>query len=153
MQRLVLDIQQGEFGAPITLADQPDLQDPAGFFSGGDSACWVAEAGGELVGTVALIDCGRGDAGSSPRLAALRKMFVRADWRGRDKGVADALLDELLNHARAAGFGIVMLDTIRLFEAAARFYLRRGFAEIGREDLPPHFPMMAAAERFFRLEL
>ena len=90
VRRLVLNIQNGEFGVPITLEAQPDLVDPAGFFRQGAGEVWVADLAGEVVGIIALVDIGAGETGrdGAGRDGALRKMFVRADARGAGLGVA-----------------------------------------------------------------
>jgi hypothetical protein len=72
---LILPIQREEFGVPITAEDQPDLRDIPGFYCRADGNFWVALAGGEVVGTVGLLDIGK-------NRAALRKMFVREELLG-----------------------------------------------------------------------
>ena len=146
VRRLVLGIQNGEFGVPITLEAQPDLVDPAGYFRHGAGDIWVAELAGEVVGVIALIDIGAGD-------GALRKMFVRADARGAGLGAAKALLDGLRAHARAAGLRHIYLGTIEEFRAAHRFYEKHGFRLVPEADLPESFPLMGADTRFYGIDL
>jgi len=143
---LVLGIQNGEFGDKITYEQQLDLVDPGAFFGERGGAFWVALAGTEVVGTVGLIDVGS-------RCAGLRKMFVRADMRGAPLNIAQRLLDMVLDHARGHGFQWIYLDTIDAFRAAHRFYAKNGFEEIGREALPPGFPYLPGASKFFRIGL
>lgn len=145
VRALVLDIQNNEFGVPITLEDQPDLVDPAGYFRTGAGEVWVAGLDGAVVGTIALIDIGAGD-------GALRKMFVRADARGAEPGVAKALLDALMNHARAQGLRRIFLGTIEQFRAAHRFYEKNGFHLVAAEEVPANFPRMGDT-RFYGIEL
>lgn len=146
VRALVLGIQNGEFGVPITLEAQPDLVDPAGFFRHGAGEVWVADRAGEVVGVIALIDIGAGD-------GALRKMFVRADARGSEPGIAKALLDILLAHARQGGLRRILLSTIEEFRAAHRFYEKNGFYLVPRADLPESFPLMGADTRFYGIDL
>ncbi|MGY2735328.1 GNAT family N-acetyltransferase [Sphingomonas sp. UYP23] len=143
---LIVGIQAGEFGIPITAADQPDLADIPGFYQSGAGGFWTAVAGGEIVGTIALRDCGGG-------LGALRKMFVAPAWRGRAHGVGAALLAQLLAHARAVGLETVMLGTTAAFVGAHRFYEKNGFVEISLDTLPPSFPRMPLDTKFYRLTL
>jgi len=59
---LITGIQRGEYGMSITLADQPDLADIAGFYRAGNGGFWVAcESGqkGVIVGTASLKDIAR----------------------------------------------------------------------------------------------
>lgn len=147
---LISGIQRGEFGLSITPQDQPDLMNIDGFYRPGAGEFWVAEAqgdvGGKIVGCIALLDIGGGQ-------AALRKMFVDPDWRGADKGVAKSLLYTLLDHARASGVAEIFLGTTTRFLAAHRFYEKHGFARVEKGDLPPSFPVMAVDTVFYRLEL
>lgn len=147
---LISGIQRGEFGLTITPQDQPDLMDIDGFYRPGVGEFWVAEAhgdaGGRVVGCIALLDIGNAQ-------AALRKMFVEADWRGAEKGVAKTLLASLLDHARASGVDEIFLGTTTRFLAAHRFYEKHGFARIEKDALPPAFPVMVVDSVFYRLAL
>lgn len=143
---LILPIQQAEFGIAVTLADQPDLLDIPGFYQAGRGNFWVALDQGQVVGTIGLRDIGEGR-------AALRKMFVAASHRGREHGVAAALLDTLLAWSSAQGLQEVLLGTTDRFLAAHRFYEKNGFEVVPRESLPASFPVMAVDSRFYRLRL
>lgn len=151
---LISGIQRGEFGLSITPQDQPDLMNIDGFYRPGVGEFWVAEAqgdaGGAVVGCIALLDIGNAQ-------AALRKMFVDADWRGPRPGgqgsVAKALLSALLEHARAGGVAEIFLGTTTRFLAAHRFYEKNGFTRIDKDSLPPAFPVMAVDSVFYRLKI
>jgi N-acetylglutamate synthase-like GNAT family acetyltransferase len=142
----ILAIQQQEFGIAVTAEDQPDLSAIGQVYQSGTGGFWVAERAGRIVGTIGLIGFGE-------RQGALRKMFVAADARGREHGVAARLLAILLDHARAHAMTAITLGTIELLHAAIRFYDRNGFAEIAAEALPEGFPRMPVDNRFFRLDL
>lgn len=139
---LIVPIQQLEFGIPVTLEDQPDLADIENFYRRGSGHFWVAEADGRIVGSIGLLDIGNGE-------AALRKMFVAATHRGREHGVAQGLLDELLAWCAEKRVSRVFLGTTAKFLAAHRFYERNGFAEIAKAELPASFPVMAVDTRFY----
>ena len=142
----ILPIQQQEFGIPITIEGQPDLLDIPGFYRKGEGNFWVALAGAEVVGTIALVDIGG-------RQGALRKMFVKTAHRGRDAGVAAKLLATLLAWAKGRSMAEIYLGTTAKFLAAHRFYEKNGFAEIAPEDLPGTFPRMVVDTKFYRLAL
>ena len=143
---LILPIQQGEFGIPITAADQPDLRSIPTFYQSGLGGFWVAELNGAIVGAVGLKDIG-------DRQGARRKMFVAVDARGRELGVAAGLLNALLEHARASDMCNIFLGTTEAFLAAHRFYEKNGFAEIAQCALPASFPVMGVDRKFYRLTL
>lgn len=140
---VILPIQQSEFGIPITLEAQPDLQDIQGFYQRGNGGFWVAESQGAVVGTVALLDIGNGQ-------AALRKMFVAKSHRGGGYGVAKDLIANLLEWCRARGVGEIYLGTTAAFLAAHRFYEKNGFTELAKSDLPGAFPVMAVDTKFYK---
>ena len=141
----ILAIQRGEFGVPITAADQPDLLDVPAFYGRGRGGFWVARDDAGIAGTIALLDHEDG--------AALRKMFVRADLRGRAHGVAECLIDAVLAQARAGGVRVLRLGTRPEMHAAHRFYERHGFRRIDESELPRSFPRMRVDSVFYRLDL
>jgi len=53
---VILPIQQHEFSIPITLEAQPDLLDIPAFYQQGNGNFWIALAGSQVVGTIALRD-------------------------------------------------------------------------------------------------
>ncbi len=143
---LIVPIQREEFAIDITYADQPDLHDVDGFYRRGCGEFWVALHGDDVVGSIALVDIGAGQ-------AALRKMFVKASHRGAGQGVAQALLERLLRHAREQDLREIYLGTTSKFLAAHRFYEKAGFDRVGEADLPESFPRMKVDTRFYRLRL
>ena len=143
---VILPIQREEFGFPITIADQPDLLDIPGFYQQGSGNFWVALADGKVVGTIALRDIGN-DQG------ALRKMFVKAAYRGKELGVARRLLDQLITLATSAQVRDLFLGTTEAFVAAHRFYERNGFVQVPAAALPKTFPLMGVDTRFYHRKL
>jgi N-acetylglutamate synthase-like GNAT family acetyltransferase len=140
---LILPIQQAEFGIPISLEAQKDLLDIPGFYQTRNGNFWIAVHGSEVIGTVALLDIGNDQ-------AALRKMFVKAAFRGRERGVAERLLATLLQWCRARGVCEVLLGTTAQFLAAHRFYEKNGFTDIPQSQLPASFPVMSVDTKFYR---
>ncbi len=141
---LVLDIQQNEFKVPITLKDQPDLQDVETFYGNGLSNFWIAVDHEKVVGTIALIDIGN-------RQVCLRKMFVHKEHRGGAKGVALLLLNKAIEWCREKGIGEIYLGTIDILTAAQKFYLKHGFMVVDKTSLPENFPLMLVDNLFFKL--
>ena len=143
---LILAIQQQEFGVDIRAADQPDLLEIEKFYQAGAGGFWVALAGEELVGTIGLRDIG-------DQQGALRKMFVKAAYRGAEFAVARTLLTTLLQSASDNGIEQIYLGTTEKFLAAHRFYEKSGFARVAESELPPTVPRMALDTRFYKLTL
>jgi N-acetylglutamate synthase-like GNAT family acetyltransferase len=139
---VILPIQQSEFGISITLEDQPDLRDVAGFYQRGSGNFWVALSGAQVVGTVSLLDIGGAQ-------GALRKMFVRSEYRGPNHQVARRLLETLVRWCQERKIREVFLGTTAKFVAAHRFYEKWGFGEIPKADLPAAFPAMSVDTKFY----
>jgi len=139
---LIVPIQREEFDLPVTLADQPDLLDIPGFYQTGGGNFWVALAGERVVGTLSLLEIGNGQ-------GALRKMFVHAEFRGAQQGVAALLLKTLFAWSDAKALREIYLGTTAKFLATHRFYEKNGFREIAKSELPPAFPVMAVDTRFY----
>ena len=139
---LILAIQTGEFGFEITRDDQPDLDQVSDFYRS-RGGFWCAWLGNRMAGTIALKDIGGGN-------GALRKMFVAADYRGRDYSVARKLLEHLVAHARTEGLACLWLGTTSAFVAAHRFYEKNGFVRIDADSLPETFPRMALDTIFYK---
>jgi N-acetylglutamate synthase-like GNAT family acetyltransferase len=142
---LILDIQIGEFGVPITIKDQPDLDNISSFYQKGAGNFWVALSGDKIIGTIALIDIGNSQ-------CVLRKMFVAKEYRGKDKGVAQQLLATLLEWCKLKKINEIYLGTVATYFAAHRFYEKNGFTEIQKNLLPANFPIMAVDTKFYKYE-
>lgn len=143
---LILPIQRDEFGISITAEDQPDLSDIPGFYQKAGGNFWLALCGDQVVGTVALIDIGN-------KQGALRKMFVRPDYRGKPHKTAELLLSELLAWSKQHDMNGIYLGTTENFLAAHRFYEKHSFTLIAKDMLPDTFPIMKVDTRFYVLRL
>lgn len=143
---LILPIQQIEFGVPVTLEDQPDLRDIEASYKGTGGEFWGAFAGDRLVGTIALMDTGH-------QAGTIRKMFVRKEYRGKEWGIGQQLLETLINYCRRGGITDLYLGTVELLKAAHRFYEKNGFQRIDKGDLPSFFPLMGVDNVFYHAEL
>ena len=140
---LIVSIQREEFGLAITAQDQPDLHDIPNFYQTGQGNFWIALHQQTVVGSIALLDIGHGQ-------AALRKMFVQREFRGSTYGTARRLLTTLLDWAKAHRIGEIYLGTTAKFLAAHRFYEKNGFTELSKSQLPAQFPIMNVDAKFYR---
>lgn len=139
---LILPIQQIEFNVPVTLNDQPDLLDVDRFYHGSGGGFWAARHGEEIIGSIALINTGHNS-------GAIRKMFVKKEFRGKQYGIAQQLLDELTAFCAGHVINHLYLGTVGVLQAAQRFYEKNGFTRIEMTNLPPWFPRMAADHIFY----
>ena len=143
---LILHIQNVEFGIPITLELQPDLNEIPGFYQTNNGNFWIAKIDDKIAGTISLLDIGG-------RKGALRKMFVDKNYRGKEFGVGQKLLNTLVDWAKQKGFTEIYLGTTEKFIAAQRFYEKNGFKEIERQQLPVTFPIMEVDNKFYRFSV
>ncbi|NIG54393.1 GNAT family N-acetyltransferase [Chitinophaga sp. Cy-1792] len=143
---IIIPIQTREFGVNVTLADQPDLQQIDSFYHGSGGGFWGIYVGDTLAGTIALINIGH-EAG------AIRKMFVKKEYRGKEYGLAQRLLEHLIAWCREMGIKDLYLGTVNILHAAIRFYERNQFQVIAKADLPSYFPLMSADNVFYHLAI
>lgn len=143
---IILPIQQLEFNIPITIKDQPDLNDIERNYHQTGGGFWGAMVDGQLAGTIALISIGH-------QAGAIRKMFVKKEFRGKELGLAQRLLDQLIAHCKTVGITDLYLGTVDKLAAAIRFYERNHFEKIAKTDLPSYFPVMSADNVFYHLHI
>jgi putative acetyltransferase len=107
--------------------DRP-LQTPGSSFRGPRRRFWVLEAGGRVIGSVAVVPRGR-------HTAELMKMYLDRCWRGR--GLGRRLLRAGLGFARRDGCRRVILETHSRLTAAIALYEKAGFRLARRDRIPP----------------
>ncbi|AZA54846.1 GNAT family N-acetyltransferase [Chryseobacterium sp. G0201] len=143
---LILNIQQKEFNVPITIEDQPDLLQIDDFYFAKGGSFWGAFINGELVGTIALVKF-------DEKSGAIRKMFVKKEFRGKEHNIAQKLLETLISYCNENGIDELYLGTVSILKAALRFYERNHFTIINKESLPAKFPLMSADNVFCYLNI
>ena len=143
---LILNIQQNEFNVPVTLEDQPDLLDIENFYYKPGGIFLGAFIDDKLVGTIALVKF-------NSEAGAIRKMFVKKEYRGKEFQIAQQLLEQLIAYSKENGIEHLYLGTVLILEAALRFYERNHFVRIEKEALPEQFPLMSADNVFCHLTL
>ncbi|MBX9668385.1 MAG: GNAT family N-acetyltransferase [Candidatus Obscuribacterales bacterium] len=146
IERLVLPIQQVEFGVKITRDEQPDLTNIQSVFQTGNGNFWIALSNGKVVGTIGVVDIG-------DQMVALKKMFVDKEYRGKQAGVAQSLMDTAKRWCVEKNLCTVLLGTTAQMSAAHRFYEKNGFVEVAMDKLPSNFPIVHVDTKFYRLDL
>jgi GNAT superfamily N-acetyltransferase len=101
----------------------PELRALATYFAEAGGALWAAERDGRVIGMAATRPMGQDAA------YEICKVYVAKEARGT--GLAHDLLAAAEAHARAAGAERLVLWTDTRFEAAHRFYEKRGFVRQG----------------------
>ena len=114
---LILTIQQKEFNIPITIEDQPDLLQIESFYMEAGGNFWGAFVDNQLVGSIALVKF-------DEKTGAIRKMFVKKEFRGKELNIAQELLEVLISFCRENRIDDLYLGTITVLKAAQRFYER-----------------------------
>ncbi|KFN02019.1 N-acetyltransferase [Bacillus clarus] len=143
---LIVHIQQKEYNVPITKEEQPDLLEIETFYQRNQGNFWVATYDGKVVGTVALLDIGN-------HQIALRKMFVKKEFRGKEWGASHLLLQKAISWAENKKLKGIYLGTTLKFLAAHRFYEKNGFQSVGMEELPKSFPVLEVDKKFYGYNL
>jgi N-acetylglutamate synthase-like GNAT family acetyltransferase len=140
--KLIVEIQKNEFNLNINITDQPDLLDIESYYQNKNGNFWIAKIDNTIVGTISLLDIGN-------NYAALRKMFVKMEFRGGEFKVGQTLLNTLIQWAREKKVTKVFLGTTDKFLAAQRFYEKNNFITINKNQLPPTFPIMEVDVKFY----
>lgn len=143
---LITSIQIEEFGVATSAEKQPDLRDIPGFYQPGAGNFWLAYEGDALAGTIAMKDVG-------DNVCALRKMFVKKEFRGKERGIAAKLMQTLFDWARENCVREIYLGTVDVYHAAHRFYEKNGFTEVARHEVPPSVPLMDVDVKYYKYEV
>jgi ribosomal protein S18 acetylase RimI-like enzyme len=86
---------------------------------------WIAEVEGRRVGSIAISRIADGTAFLN---------FVLVDPECRGRGIAGAMMDKAISHARQGGVEAIRLETYSVLRAARALYAKRGFAIV--ETMP-----------------
>ncbi len=143
---LILNIQQNEFKVPISIKDQPDLNQIESYYQTNKGNFWIALENKKIIGTIALLDIDN-------QTAVIRKMFVNQDFRGPSHLIGQSLMDKLICHAGQNHIQYLFLGTTEKMFAAHRFYEKNGFVKINKTELPELFPLVKVDTIFYKLKL
>lgn len=106
-------------------------------------ALLLARVDGMVAGCCALRPLDNSD---YPNAAEMKRLYVRKAFRGF--GLGRQLSEAILDEARRAGYGCVLLDTLDDMESARALYEDLGFAEI-----PPYYHNPHAGAHYLKVDL
>jgi len=86
------------------------------------------------------------DTADYPNAAEMKRLYVRPAFRGI--GLGRQLAEAILDLARGAGYGCVLLDTLDDMESARALYEDLGFVEV-----PPYYHNPIAGSHYLKVEL
>jgi ribosomal protein S18 acetylase RimI-like enzyme len=124
--RALIEESLGDHFGYVDRAANPDLVDIQASYSSG--AFFVADSGGEIVGTTGVIV-------EANRCRMVRVAVAR---RARRQGVASALLERVLAFAEQRGLAEVVAHTQPEWPDAVGFYRAHGFQLYGRDEVDVH---------------
>ncbi len=97
-----------------------ELQDPAHKYTAPEGEILVAIENEKVMGMVAYHR-------HSDERCEMKRLYVKPETRGMHLG--DYLVEEIIKHARIAGYKEMVLDTIVPLKAAISLYKKHGFEE------------------------
>ena len=109
--QIYLDIQHYE----------DEIRDLEAKYGRPEGRLYLALWDGEAVGCIALRKLDN-------RRCEMKRLYVRPAFRGHKIG--DALVDRVIQDAKAIGYRYMLLDTLPFLEAAIHMYQKRDFYEI-----------------------
>lgn len=101
---------------------EAELRDPAKKYTSPEGELLVAVEKGEILGMVAYHR-------HTQTRCEMKRLYVRPEARGLHLG--EQLVEEILLHAKAAGYKEIVLDTLEPLKAAVSLYKKCGFAPCG----------------------
>lgn len=122
---------------------EEELASLPGDYSAPRGALLLAEVNGMVAGCCALRPL---DTSDYPNAAEMKRLYVRPAFRGL--GLGRQLSEAILDAARLAGYGCVLLDTLDDMESARALYEDLGFAEI-----PPYYHNPIAGAHYLKVDI
>lgn len=144
IREFVLNIQNVEFNLDFKENEQPDLVNTPNFYKNG--CFWTAKIQNEIVGTIGLQQL-------DPKNSALRKMFVKKEFRGKEYNIASLLFDKLIEFAKKESVVTIWLDTPSVATASHKFYERNGFVQTYKESLPINYIFPDKNSKIYKLKI
>ncbi len=120
VRELILEYTK-KLGRDLSFQDiNGELSDPAKKYTAPEGELLVAEEGNKAVGMVAYHR-------HSDTRCEMKRLYVKPEYRGMKLG--EKLIEEIIAHARKAGYKEMVLDTITPLQSAIHLYKKAGFTE------------------------
>lgn len=116
-----------------------ELKDPAKKYTSPEGELLVAVEGEDVLGMIAYHK-------HSDIRCEMKRLYVKPSCRGMKLG--EQLIEELISHARQAGYKEMVLDTIVPLQSAIHLYKKLGFTEC-----EPYYHNPMPDVLYFRKEL
>ncbi len=127
--RTLWDEYWDSLGLPLSFQDfAGERKTLPGVYAPPGGRLLLAVCHGEPAGTVALRPL-------TEHACEAKRLYVRAEYRGQ--GVGRALLRQLVQEARTAGYREMYGDTLKSMAAALQMYSRLGFCRVGPYSSTP----------------
>ncbi|ADU39735.1 ribosomal protein S18 acetylase RimI-like enzyme [Variovorax boronicumulans] len=136
----------GEYAEPrgtllLALVDPANIKEEAG-----RQAPMLRRADGSLAHVAGCCALRPLDNADYANAAEMKRLFVRPGFRGL--GLGRQLAEAILDAARAAGYGCVLLDTLDDMESARALY-----EDLGFEEVPPYYHNPIAGAHYLKADL
>ena len=134
----------GSLAVDLSFQDfETELADLPGDYAEPRGALLLALVDGQLAGCCALRPLDNVD---YPNASEMKRLYVRKPFRrfGLGRQIAEAILDA----ARRAGYGCVLLDTLDDMEAARALY-----EDLGFEEIPPYYQSPVVGAHYLKVDI
>jgi putative acetyltransferase len=122
---------------------EAELRALPGEYRGPRGALLLATVDGQPAGCCAMRPL---DAVDYPNACEMKRLYVRQAFRGLRLG--RLLAESILDTARVAGYGCILLDTLDDMESARALY-----QELGFEEIPPYYFNPIAGAHYLKADL
>lgn len=120
VRELILEYTQ-RLGRDLSFQNiEDELSDPAKKYTAPEGELLVAEESGRVVGMAAYHR-------HTAARCEMKRLYVKPECRGMKLG--EKLVEEIIAHARKAGYKEMVLDTIIPLQSAIHLYKKAGFTE------------------------
>ena len=144
LTRLIFAEYAEQLGVDLDFQNfKAELEDLPGEYSGPRGALVLGWVDGDLAGCCALRQIDNVD---YPNAAEMKRLYVRPTARGL--GLGRQLAEAILDCARQAGYGCVLLDTLNDMESARALY-----EDLGFEEIPPYYHNPIEGAHYLKVDL